>query len=349
MFFNIWNRIYEPHCSDLSGHIEFAAPQPPQPVATGGYSDIYMGKYGQSDKSKIQVAIKVFRLSKDESKDNSRIIKYLIREAAVWRQLDHGNILPFLGLVSDIGKRGAPALISPWCRSGTIMDYLHNQSQSPRLPLIAEIAQGLQYLHQRNIIHGDLKPSNILINDDGRPLLADFGCSLIVGCQGTTTRRHGTVRYQAPELFEEDIKFTKASDVYAYGVTCSAVWTGVEPFVEFPTDATIILQVLLKNARPRRPSHASEETELVWPLFEACWAGEAEKRLHMEEVADELVKLTEKISESRYCPSLYLALSPSQNLTPSTPYLPASFRSAGIRPPPYEASDPFSSTIVATN
>ncbi|KXN89024.1 Ribosomal protein S6 kinase alpha-3 [Leucoagaricus sp. SymC.cos] len=179
------------------------------------------------------------------------------------------------------------------------MEYIHGHSQSPKLPIITGITNGLHYLHQNDIVHGDLKPSNILIDDNGHPLLFDFNRSCLIGYHSDTTRRNGTVRYQAPELFEEDAKYTKASDVYAFGMTCSEIWTGVEPFAEFPTDATIILQVVLEKARPCCPSHVTEETKSVWALLEACWVEDPEERWDMGKVLHELGKLIETTDGSR--------------------------------------------------
>ncbi|KAJ7231356.1 kinase-like domain-containing protein, partial [Mycena rebaudengoi] len=83
-----------------------------------------------------------------------------------------------------------------------------------------EVAQDLEYLHSRNVVHGDLRGANILITQDWSARLADFGLTSFTEATLTTTRRAGTLRWMAPELNDPDrfgIQFrrTKASDVYA--------------------------------------------------------------------------------------------------------------------------------------
>ncbi|KAJ7666116.1 hypothetical protein DFH06DRAFT_1185969 [Mycena polygramma] len=85
-----------------------------------------------------------------------RTSKYLYQEARIWRQLEHPNILPFLGISLDLGL--SPALISPLCSSGPIMKYLQQNSmnEKEKLQMVIGVANGLVYLHSQGIIHGIL-------------------------------------------------------------------------------------------------------------------------------------------------------------------------------------------------
>ena len=97
---------------------------------------------------------------------------------------------------------------------------------------MTEIAEGVDYLHGQDIIHGDLKGANIVISCQGgrvRPLLCDFGLSKIVGLKGFTTVARGTVPWMAPELLgskEAPCLLTWSSDIWAWGMT---VYVGSNP------------------------------------------------------------------------------------------------------------------------
>jgi len=120
--------------------------------------------------------------------------------------------------------------------NGNINDYLQDHPNTERIPLIQGISKGLRYLHGLSppIIHGDLKPPNILIDQDGNPRLTDFGLSWMQAdaTLWKTTRRegHGTLRYMSPELFEESTCMSSdKSDVYAFGMTAWEIMVGEAP------------------------------------------------------------------------------------------------------------------------
>lgn len=80
------------------------------------------------------------------------------------------------------------------------------------------------YLHQHQVVHGDMKAQNVLISDTGHALLCDFGLSKALQSMVTSTELHGagSTRWMAPEIFDGESK-TSQSDVYAYGITIAEV------------------------------------------------------------------------------------------------------------------------------
>ncbi|KAJ7620606.1 kinase-like domain-containing protein [Mycena polygramma] len=194
------------------------------PTFGGGYGDIYRATHGDTT-----VALKYMRaVHFMRGSDLRRIRLKFCREALVWKDLQHPHILPFLG----IDKNSFPSslcMVSPWMEHGTVMNYLQDHGHTRVDKLLYEIAQGLQYLHSRGIVHGDLRGANILINEDWSACLADFGLSAFSDATASmTTNRAGSLYWMAPELLDPERfgnKFsrTPASDVYAFACVCLEV------------------------------------------------------------------------------------------------------------------------------
>ncbi|KAJ7113408.1 kinase-like domain-containing protein, partial [Mycena epipterygia] len=212
-----------------------------------------------------------------EDSDIEAVLKEFGREAVVWRQLSHPNLLPFCG-VYYLDKR--LCLISPWMENGNIQKFLNKESHKiDRLSLILDVALGLEYLHANYVVHGDLKALNILVTPSRRACIADFGLSSITDAMtvrfnhSTVSARGGTARYQSPELFRGE-RAHFGSDVYAFACVCYEILTGKVPFHEFPNDMTVMFQVL-DGKRPSQPCSCSGTTAFdgLWELLQDCWKG----------------------------------------------------------------------------
>ncbi|KAJ6492118.1 kinase-like domain-containing protein, partial [Mycena sanguinolenta] len=130
--------------------------------------------------------------------------KKLCREALACRRLCHPHILEFLGLDNKTFGQAHMCLLSPFLKNGTIEKY--RDEMGPNNISLAirmfEITEGLKY---RSLVHGDLHPGNILIDNDGRIKLADFGLAVFVNAtttesMGSRTTPEGLITYMAPEL-----------------------------------------------------------------------------------------------------------------------------------------------------
>ncbi|KAJ7176780.1 kinase-like domain-containing protein [Mycena filopes] len=270
-----------PRCFPLTG-LETVGGQ----IAGGGFGDIWKGLVGGQS-----VSVKIMRVFEDQ--DIALALKEFSREAIIWRQLCHPNLLPFFGLFY---REKRLCLASPWMENGNIMQYLIKHPGVARLPLILDVALGLQYLHEENIVHGDLKAINILVTPSGRACICDFGLSSIVNeitlrLHTTVIERGGTARYWAPELLDPDVtnKCHFGSDVYAFACMCYEVWTGNAPFYEVK-EMAVMLRVL-RGARPSRPASCTGTSELdaLWKLLQDCWEAEAAKRPTAPKIVERLV------------------------------------------------------------
>ncbi|KAJ6476320.1 kinase-like domain-containing protein, partial [Mycena sanguinolenta] len=192
------------------------------PTFGGGFGDIYCASHGGQ-----RVALKRMRHFLRGS-DLRRIRSILCREALVWKDLHHPHILPFLGIDAD-SFPSSFCLVSPWMEHGTVISYLKTHGHANVDKLLYEVAQGLEYLHSHNLVHGDLRGANILIKEDWTACLNDFGLSIFSDATATmSTNRAGSLYWMAPELLDPDrfgLKFarTPATDVYAFGCVCVEV------------------------------------------------------------------------------------------------------------------------------
>ncbi|KAJ7367154.1 hypothetical protein DFH08DRAFT_836665 [Mycena albidolilacea] len=244
--------------------------------AAGSFGDVYKGSVdGHS------VSIKSMRLF--EETDVKAALKEFGREALLWRQLSHPNILPFFGLYYLDSRL---CLVSPWMENGDLVQFLKKApSGTDPTSLILDIALGLEYLHRELVVHGDLKASNILVTPSGRACIADFGLSSVASAMtmrfthSTVSRKNGTMRWQAPELLRGENVNHFGSDMYAFACVCYEILSGKVPFYELPEPA-VIFKVTIDRVRPGRPVFW-EESEVyngIWQLMEECWKEEFDGR-----------------------------------------------------------------------
>ena len=168
------------------------------------------------------VAVKVIR---PDLSNRAQFVLGFEAEARVLAALEHPNIVPLFDFWRD--PDGA-YLVMPLMRGGSLAS---NVGESPREPeaslaLIAAVADSLAYAHRHGVVHGDVSPQNILLDDEGRPYLADFGIlSLMRGAGVSPTP---SPAFRSPEQLGGEPP-TPSSDVFALGVLAYFVLTGREP------------------------------------------------------------------------------------------------------------------------
>jgi serine/threonine-protein kinase len=181
-------------------------------------------------------------------------------------RLTHPNIVK----VTDYGEyEGKPYLVMPYLPGGTLKQKLGKPiSWQEAVRLLLPIARALDFAHRQNMIHRDVKPSNILITADGEPMLTDFGIAKILDLEETqdltgTGMGIGTPEYMAPEQWTG--KTSMLSDQYSLGVVLYEMLTGRKPY-----SADTPAAVLLKQATeplPRPSQFAREMPEKVERLL----------------------------------------------------------------------------------
>ncbi len=193
-------------------------------LGQGSFADVYFGEHVYL---KTQVAIKVLRiqLANDEQEG-------FLNEARTIAALEHPHIVRVL----EFGiENSTPFLVMSYAPNGTLRQlFPKGTSVSPMniLPYVAQLAEALQYAHDRNLVHRDIKPENMLLGRNNEVLLGDFGIAQILE-SSRSGGMVGSVAYMAPEQFQG--KPRPASDQYALGVVIYEWLCGECPFYGNPT------------------------------------------------------------------------------------------------------------------
>jgi serine/threonine protein kinase, bacterial len=212
------------------------------------------------------VALKVLRRELSENESYRRRFE---REVRVARELEHRHLVPIL----DQGEAdGHPYLAFAYMPGGSLADVISATGRLPLpdvLRLSAEIAAGLDLLHSHGIVHRDVKPPNVMLDEEGHAAVADLGMAksqayTVLTRPGTVM---GTLDYLAPELVS-GAPATPASDIYSLGCLVFECLTGKPPFAGRAT-----FQTALAHLHEDPPSPAADRPELPagvsWAVLQA--------------------------------------------------------------------------------
>ncbi|KAL5636242.1 hypothetical protein ACGC1H_004905 [Rhizoctonia solani] len=266
------------------------------PVAGGGFGDVYRGALNNG----TDVGLKCVRLEVDSDDGGKKKVKDAARELYIWSKCKHPNILELIGVTQH---RNQIAMVSPWMANGDLTRFLHTHPETNRYDLCAQIADGVAYMHQENVVHGDLKGANILMSKEHTPKITDFGTASRTGytLQFTETTRSQTLslRWTAPEIIAETTdQNTFKTDVFSLGMTILEVITGLPPYAGI-NDGAVVLR-LVTGKHPARPeAHiptGDERADLLWALLSDCWALSPQDRPTALEVRDRVSSLMRSIA-----------------------------------------------------
>ncbi|KAF4576900.1 hypothetical protein EYR36_000501 [Pleurotus pulmonarius] len=233
-------------------------------VAGGAYSDVWKGKWLGEEEV-------IFWVRLPEKSSDPRARQRFEREINLWAELKHDHILPFYGIVTDLGN------------------HIH---------MLKGAALGLEYLHNCNIVHGNgkyswwfqekfmlkvllaVKCANILVSTSSEARICDFGMSKIIEevteqLASVTLTTSGSARWLAPELIEGNINSpTKATDSYAFAMTALELLTGKHPYANQKRNAAVIHEKVVKRLLPPRPQDTDADKWIsndLWELMLNCW------------------------------------------------------------------------------
>jgi len=223
-------------------------------IGRGGMGAVYLAERADGEFDQT-VALKVIK----RGMDTDDIIRRFRYERQILARLQHPNIAQlFDGGVTDAGL---PFIVMEYVQGIPIDEYARTKklSVSARLALFQPVCEAVQYAHRNLIVHRDLKPGNILVNDEGRVKLLDFGIAKILeeeqNATVPVTREAGrrlTPEYAAPEQIKGD-RVTPSTDVYALGVILFELLTGRRPYT-FPSRMLKDIEKVVTESDPSRPS-----------------------------------------------------------------------------------------------
>ena len=228
----------------------------------------------------------------------------------------HGSILKFIGFSPySFKNEPKPIVITELTSNKTLNDILHIERSNVKIPNwnstkklinIYGIASAMKYLHSFNIIHRNLKPNSIIMDDNLYPKLSDFGlCSNLLLMNSMTFKTSSKLIsppvYSAPEILIS-AEHTKASDVYSFAMIVYEIITKEKPTTNSNNSFSgFLLNMSMKN---KRPEFKNSIDVCYQNMIEACWAENPEERPSFEQIVDLLendpVFITSDINKEEY-------------------------------------------------
>ena len=241
-------------------------------IGSGAFSEVWRGVHKPTSE---QVAIKRLHMVDADAK----ALEGYIREVKMLAELVHPAIVHFIGFT----KKYPFCIVTKFVSGGSLFHAIHDGGQltaTEKSVIAYGIAAGMQYLHAHNVIHRDLKPQNVLLDENKLPVICDLGSGRCTQEQRMMTNSGGTANYMAPE-FLSSTEYNHKVDVYSYGLVLCEMLSGEIPF-ESMESAQVIYSVFIKRMRPDIPESVGPKMR---KLIEWCWAHDPAERPEFCEIA----------------------------------------------------------------
>jgi serine/threonine-protein kinase len=253
-------------------------------IARGGMAIVWEAKDALLDR---HVALKLLT---PQLADDLEFLERFRREARAAAKLSHPNIVPIFDVGED-AETHTPFIVMELVEGGNLKDRIRAAaplSNDEVRSIGVALASTLEYAHRRGIIHRDVKPQNVLLGDDGRPRLTDFGIAQAMSSTGLTRTGAvmGSVHYLAPELVRGRQALPQ-SDVYALGAVLYEMATGRVPF-EGETDLAIAVAHVEETPAAPRALNAHLAPDLERSILRALAKSPEQRFLSATELASEL-------------------------------------------------------------
>ncbi|RHZ85058.1 hypothetical protein Glove_71g72 [Diversispora epigaea] len=199
----------------------------------------------------------------------------------------------FYGITQD-PETHSYMMVLDYASDGNLREYLkinfNNINWKHKLYILLELSLRLKNIHELDIVHQDFHPGNILsYNFKGGLEISDFGLSKLIGTNPNNPEKKnifGVLPYIAPEVLSGDEEYTKAADVYSYGIIAYEIVTGIPPYPDIPHDEDLAMKIC-NGLRPKIPFHIPK---LITRIIMRCWDARVTHRPTFKGLRDELDK-----------------------------------------------------------
>ncbi|XP_016104795.1 RAF proto-oncogene serine/threonine-protein kinase [Sinocyclocheilus grahami] len=207
-------------------------------IGSGSFGTVYKGKWHGD------VAVKILKVTNPTPEQ----LQAFRNEVAVLRKTRHVNIVLFMGYMTKANM----AIVTQWCEGSSLYKHLHVQETNFQMFQLMDIArqtaQGMDYLHAKNIIHRDMKSNNIFLHEGLTVKIGDFGLATVKARWSGSHRVEqpsGSILWMAPEVIrmQDNNPYSFQSDVYSYGVVLYELMTGELPYSMIGNRDQIIFMV----------------------------------------------------------------------------------------------------------
>lgn len=224
-------------------------------IGSGGMAKVYLARDLILERD---VAVKLMAYDFHNDEDSIRRFK---REALSTTELVHPSIVN----IFDVGEDENPYIVMEYVEGTDLKEYIHNHHPIPykkSLAIMNQVLEAVEYAHANGIIHRDLKPQNILIDNEGKVKITDFGIAIALSQNSITQTNSllGSVHYLSPEQARGSL-VTKQSDIYSLGILLYEILTGDVPF-----DGESAVSIALKHFQNPLPSLRQIDNRIPQPL-----------------------------------------------------------------------------------
>ncbi|KAF1326567.1 Serine/threonine protein kinase, partial [Globisporangium splendens] len=254
-------------------------------IGTGAFGSVSKGVWLGTP-----VVVKFMGYEADDGHEDGSKLELFRHELRVWFPLHHPHVIKLFG-ACDVGKR---FFVCEYAAHGTLREYLHKlPSEEETWTKLHEVALGLRYLHDQNVIHNDLKCDNFLVDVDGEIKITDFGLSCIQNSIHVQVEKknQGVKHWKSPECLRGE-RLTLASDAYSFGMCILEAMTGSPPWGAL-VDAAVDYQVVNMKRLPQQPLKPSDHHQVLLEMMRNC---DPSRRVQIAFVVDRLYEFSQQRS-----------------------------------------------------